>query len=267
MMFSNTFRLDGLNALVCGGSQGIGAATAQCLAEMGARVTILARNETNLNRTLASLLPVKSGPHLSVCADLSEPTTAIELLTQKWNIQNFDCQILVNNSGGPASGKLIGATPMQFRDAIDQHLIASQLLLQHIAPGMQKRSYGRVINVLSTSVRIPLPNLGVSNVVRSAMASWSKTLAAELAPDGITVNCVLPGYTNTQRLQKLSESAGQVQQISSDEVQANWKKTVPMGRFADPIEVAGAVCYLASPWASYVTGQSICVDGGRTGSL
>ena len=192
---------------------------------------------------------------------------AIEKLQEKWGAKSNLCHILVNNSGGPSSGPLLKADAPQFYSALEQHILAAQLLIQYLAPGMKSVHFGRVINVLSTSVRIPLPNLGVSNIIRAGMASWSKTLASELADTGITVNCVLPGYTSTQRLAELTSAAALKQNQEVREIEANWKKNVPMQRFAHPEEIAGAICYFASPWASYVTGQCLAVDGGRTGSI
>ena len=175
--------------------------------------------------------------------------------------------IVVNNSGGPAAGPISQATDEDFTTAFNNHLLTNRLVAELVLPGMKKNQYGRFINITSTSVKIPIPNLGVSNTIRWAVAAWAKTLAAEVAPFGITVNTILPGYTDTDRLHKLMESAANRLEKSATDVENAWQASIPAGRFGKPSEVASAVAFLASPAASYINGVALAVDGGRTGCL
>ena len=259
--------LAGRTALVCGASRGIGAATAMLLAEQGARVVVLARNQNSLAELIETMPPAHSGAHEIFCADLAnfaELGGALDTLLHKLS---GPISILVNNSSGPKGGPLVSATCEEFFTAQHQHLMAAHTLVQKLIPGMKAQKYGRIINVLSTSVRIPIAGLGVSNVTRSAMAAWAKTLANELAPLGITVNNVLPGYTSTERLEELVNSRASTLGVSASEVKEQWRQQVPMQRFATAKEVGGAVCFFASELASYITGQNLAVDGGRIGAI
>jgi 3-oxoacyl-[acyl-carrier protein] reductase len=173
---------------------------------------------------------------------------------------------LINNSGGPPSGAIVDATPNDFEKAFRRHVLASQTLVQLILPGMMESNYGRVINVISTSVKEPITGLGVSNTIRGAMASWSKSYSNELPPN-ITINNVLPGFTNTERLGELKKTLSEQKGISQEEVEKAWLSTVPEGRLGDPSELGNVIAFLASPAASFVRGVSLPVDGGRTGSI
>jgi len=175
--------------------------------------------------------------------------------------------ILINTSGGPSPGPVLGATPDAFLDAYRKHLLANHVLAETVIPGMRGDGYGRIINIISTSVKEPLRGLGVSNTTRWAVASWAKTLATELAPFGITVNNVLPGSTHTPRIEQIIAANAQKSGRDHAEVQRAMEADVPMQRFADPAEIAAAVAFLASPAASYITGINLPVDGGRTRSL
>jgi 3-oxoacyl-[acyl-carrier protein] reductase len=175
--------------------------------------------------------------------------------------------ILINNSGGPAAGPIVDATEEQFLQAFNQHLIINHILTRAVIDGMKKENYGRIVNVISTSVKIPLKNLGVSNTIRGAVASWAKTMANELGQFNITVNNVLPGFTVTERLQTLIENTARKGNVLMDVVEKNMKEEVPMKRFGEVNEIAAVAAFLASPAASYVNGVSIPVDGGRTGSI
>ncbi len=255
--------LRGLNALVCGASKGIGRATALALADRGARVCLLARDSQSL-KTVESEL---SGTgHKSLSADLSDLNSLsakVQELLQAWG----GISILVCNSGGPKGGPLLEAAEEDFVQAFKSHVLANQRLVQLIAPNMKEKKYGRIINVISTSVKAPIPNLGVSNTIRGAVASWSKTLASELGPFGITVNNVLPGFTQTERLETLLSQSAKAQGMDRAKLAEDWKKTIPARRFAEASETADAIAFLASPQASYINGINLPVDGGRTVSL
>jgi 3-oxoacyl-[acyl-carrier protein] reductase len=253
-------------AVVCGSTQGIGKAVAMELAALGASVTLVARNEQSLKQT-KSELPVKEGQlHSYLCADFNDPDGLSQLMKQ-FIQRNGPVNILVNNTGGPPAGPIATAEKAGFLAAFNQHLICNHLLVQACLEGMKNSGYGRVINIISTSVKQPLPNLGVSNTIRAAVANWSKTLANEVGAFGITVNNVLPGATATQRLQNIiSSKAGKTGQ-KDDEVSEEMKHEIPLRRFAEPSEIAAAVAFLASPAAAYVNGINLPVDGGRTSSL
>ena len=253
-------------ALVSGSTQGIGLAIARELASMGASITLLARNETSL-KDIASTLPASDfQQHDYIVADFNDPDglrTAVAAYLQSGNAVN----ILVNNTGGPSGGAIAEAKTDEFEKTFRQHLICNHVLAQSLIPGMKESGYGRIINIISTSVKQPLKGLGVSNTIRAAVANWSKTLATEIANTGITVNNVLPGATKTQRLSSLIESKSVKTGKSVKELETEMIHEIPAGRFADPSEIAAAVAFLASPAASYITGINIPVDGGRTGCL
>ncbi len=252
-------------AVVCGSTQGIGFATAQELASMGANVVLLARNEKRLQEACAALEQIHPGEHSYLVADFDHPEqvkAAIEGFTA-----NNRAQILVNNTGGPPPGSASGAEIDSFRIAFNQHLICNHILVQALLPGMRESGYGRIINVISTSVKQPLPNLGVSNTVRGAVANWAKTLANELGVDGITVNNVLPGATDTARLKGIVERKATNLGISEEEAMQKMAAQVPLNRVAQPQEVADAIAFLASPSAGYISGINLPVDGGRLACL
>jgi len=242
--------LKGKRALVCGGTSGIGKATAVSLEENGAEVIIMSRSASGKN---------------SITCNLEDLESLKKLVSEEIET-NGPFHILINNSGGPPSGPLIEAQPHDFEKAFLRHVLASQTLVQLLLNGMKSSNYGRIINIISTSVKEPIPGLGVSNTIRGAMASWSKTLSKELPPE-ITINNVLPGFTNTERLTELKKTLSDQKGISQEEVENAWLSTVPEGRLADPSELGQVVAFLSSPAASFVRGTSIPVDGGRTGSI
>jgi 3-oxoacyl-[acyl-carrier protein] reductase len=257
--------LTGFNALVTGASQGIGRAIAVALAGQGANITLLARNAEVLAQVLSSLPRKEGQDHDFLVADLSN----IEELHKKVSLlaASRAYQILINNSGGPAAGPAHSAAVSAYEAAWTQHLLASHTLVQALLPGMRSSAYGRIINILSTSVKAPLDNLGVSNTIRGAVANWAKTLANELGPEGITVNNVLPGFTLTTRLEDIIHISSEKSQRPPADVIASMQKEVPLRRFATPAEIANAAAFLASPAASYITGINLPVDGGRTKNL
>ncbi|MEZ4986867.1 MAG: SDR family oxidoreductase [Saprospiraceae bacterium] len=257
--------LSGKNALVCGGSKGIGRAAALELAALGANITLVARSTELLGELISQLDSSSGQQHGFFQADFMDP----EGLKNKLQalVATKTIHILVNNAGGPPAGPALTAQAAQFLDAFQLHLLTNHLMVQALAPGMKAAGYGRIINVISTSVKAPIPNLGVSNTIRGAVANWAKTLATELGPDGITVNNVLPGYTETERLSQLVTNWSGQRSITEEELKAQMKKEVPLRRFAAPSEIGGVIAFLASPAAGYITGTNITVDGGRTGVL
>ncbi|MES2403006.1 MAG: SDR family oxidoreductase [Pseudomonadota bacterium] len=258
--------LVGRHALVCGASQGIGRACAIELAELGANVTALARREDVLKQLVAELPRMHaSQAHDFLVAD-SGDTERLRAAAEKL-VAAQPVHILINNSGGPPPGPVHGAKADAFLDAYRKHLIANHVLAETVIPGMQAARFGRIVNIISTSVKEPIGGLGVSNTTRWAVASWSKTLATELAPDGITVNNVLPGSTKTPRIEQIVETRAQKSGASVEDTQHAMEQEIPMRRFADPLEIAAAVAFLCSPAASYITGINVPVDGGRTRSL
>ena len=253
-------------ALVCGSTQGIGKATAIKLSSMGANLILIARDETKLKNTLAELETSEGQKHTYLVADFTKPTELKTIISDYISAGN-KINILINNTGGPKGGPIIEATTEEFLNTFNQHLICNHILVQAIYPGMIESGYGRIINVISTSVKQPLPNLGVSNTIRGAVASWSKTLAGELGQYGITVNNVLPGATNTIRLQGIAEAKSAKTGESVSDIFEEMAGESPMKRIAEPEEVAAAIAFLASPEASYINGINVPVDGGRTKSL
>ena len=261
---SMNINLTGKNAFVGGSSKGIGKAVAISLAELGARVTLVSRSEDKLKAALKDLPTPANQQHDYRVIDFSNTDAVqenIDTLTKDRPIH-----ILINNTGGPPSGLIHQAEPEAFIRAFHSHVICNQILTKAVLEGMKTAAYGRVINVISTSVKEPIPGLGVSNTTRGAVANWSKTMATELAPFGITVNNLLPGFTATSRLDEIVEIKAKKENTSIAEMTEIMKSYVPMQRFGSPKEIADVVAFLASPAASYITGTNITVDGGRTKS-
>jgi 3-oxoacyl-[acyl-carrier protein] reductase len=255
-----------LHALVCGSTQGIGLAIAQQLAKDGFSIILTSRSEDKLQKALATLNKDKGQAHQYFVSDFTDPA-GLKIAIDNYINLNSPVHVLINNTGGPKSGPIVDAEVSEFLAAFNQHLICNHILMQAVVPGMKAAGFGRIINIISTSVKQPLPNLGVSNTIRGAVASWSKTLANELGAFGITVNNVLPGATNTQRLTEIAKVKADKTGESIAEILAEMGQESPMKRIAEPEEVAAAVAFLASPAASYINGINIPVDGGRTKSL
>ena len=257
--------LTGKHALVCGASEGIGRAAAHELALLGADVTVLARRAEALQEVVAALPRNGSQQHGWIAADVSQHEALraqIEALAAGKPVH-----VVVNNTGGPPGGPAHAAGAATFLDAFNQHLLANQTIVQAVLPGMRGANWGRVVNVISTSVKEPIVGLGVSNTIRGAVASWAKTLSRELAPFGITVNNVLPGYTETGRITQIIHDRAQTSGQSEADIIEGMRKTVPVGRFAQPAEIGGVIAFLCSPAAGYVNGVSLAVDGGRMQSI
>ena len=257
--------LGGRHALVCGGSVGIGRAAAIELAALGANVTLLARREDALRDAVAALANTGNQQHGYLVADMADADALHARVAEL--AASRPLLILVNNTGGPPGGAAHSADVAAFLDAFNKHLVANHTLLQAVLPGMRSAGWGRIVNVISTSVYEPIPNLGVSNTIRGAVASWAKTLSRELAGDGITVNNVLPGYTRTQRLDQILADRSKATGKSQDDVANGMLATVPAGRFAEAHETGGVIAFLCSNAAAYINGQSIAVDGGRMQSI
>jgi 3-oxoacyl-[acyl-carrier protein] reductase len=262
--------LAGRHALVGGGSCGLGKACALAFARQGARVTIVARDGMELERTRAALVtasgtgdPPAHGVLAADYDDLAATRTAIA----RWLDEHGPVHVLVNNSGGPPGGAITGAATEEFERGFTRHVLVAQAVVQLVLPGMKAAGWGRIVNIVSTSVKEPIPGLGVSNTVRGAVASWAKTLASELAPHGITVNNILPGAHHTERLTTLVAAFARERGVDEETVADELRAKIPMGRFGDPDELGAVAAFLASPAASYVTGVSLPVDGGRTGCL
>lgn len=257
--------LEDKNAIICGSTQGIGFAIAEELAQLGANCTLIARNEEALQKAILNLNTSLRQKHGYLVADFNKPEDVKKVI--KDHVSNNSVHILINNSGGPAAGPIIDAKEDAFLNTFNQHLICNHILTQAVVPSMKKEGYGRIINIISTSVKIPLKNLGVSNTIRGAVASWAKSMANELGQFNITVNNVLPGFTATKRLSSLIENIAKKGNSVIEIIEKNMMEEVPMKRFADASEIASVAAFLASPAAAYVNGVSIPVDGGRTGSI
>ncbi len=257
--------LTGKNAVVCGSTQGIGLAIAKELALLGANCTLIARNERALRDVIPQLDTSLGQQHDFLIADFSKPEDVRQAIDE--HVKQHIVHILINNTGGPPAGMIMDAKEEEFLKAFNQHLVCNHILTKAVVPSMKKEGYGRIINIISTTVRIPLKNLGVSNTIRGAVASWAKTMANELGQFNITVNNLLPGNIETQRLAFVIDASARNANTSSDKVEQSMKNEIPMKRFGEPSEIAAVAAFLASPAGSYVSGVSIPVDGGKTGSI
>jgi len=253
------------NALVGGGSKGLGKATAIELAKLGATITLISRNEERLQAAVVDLPKKANQTHDYLVADSSDSVDlrnkVLQLLAQK------PIHILINNTGGPKGGPIMDAAPVEFLQAFNNHLICNHLLTQLVSESMKKEGYGRIINITSTSIRQPIPGLGVSNTTRGAVASWAKTMSLELAPFGITINNVLPGATQTSRITEIITARSKKAGVPYAQIEDQFRAQIPMKRFATPEEIGAVAAFLASPAASYITGTSIPVDGGKIKSI
>lgn len=257
--------LKGKTALICGASRGLGYGAAIELAKLGAEVVLLARSQKRLQDNVKRLNRINKKKNSYIVADLRNPIAVRDSI--KEFLAKKPIHILINNAGGPPVGNIVKANATELSEAFSIHVLASHTITKAVIPAMKKTKYGRIINIVSTSVRQPIDNLGVSNTIRGAMASWAKTLSAELAKTGITVNNILPGTTKTERIDELISGMVQRQRMTKREAQKKMLSQIPMGRFAEVEEIASVIAFLASPAASYVTGTSIPVDGGKIKSI
>ena len=258
--------LQGKRALVCGSTAGIGRACAAELAACGASVTLLARDKAKLEATLATLARGEGQEHDVLVADFTDPLGLRRVVNESL-AEARPYHVLINNTGGPAGGTAVDAPVEQYIGAFMSHVVAGQHLVQLLVPQFRAAGYGRIVNIISTSVKQPIPNLGVSNTIRAAVANWAKTLSAELGGFGITVNNVLPGYTRTERLGSLIAARAKSRGVEPAVIEKEFLATIPAGRFCEPEETAAAVAFLASPAAGYINGINLPVDGGRLGCL
>lgn len=259
--------LQGKKAFVCGSTQGIGRAAALEMASLGATIVLLARNEDSLIEVKKELSVSQNQTHDYIAADFSAPEELKKKVDEYIKKNPQPIHILINNTGGPPGGKAVDAALEEYVSAFKNHLLCNQILAQAVVEGMKSEKYGRIINVISTSVKQPIPGLGVSNTIRGAVASWAKTLASELGEFGITVNNVLPGFTKTRRLQSIIVNKAQKTGAAIEQIEEEMKGETPARRFAEPFEVANAIAFLASPAAAYINGINLPVDGGRTSCL
>lgn len=258
--------LTGKTAIVCGSTQGIGLSTAYELANLGANVTLFARNADKMNEIIPQLDITKGQVHRYILADFDDTEAVKKSITDYLRLVP-EAHILINNTGGPAGGPIADALPDQFSGTFQKHLINNHVITQAVLPFMKEAGFGRIVNVISTSVKQPIPGLGVSNTIRWAVASWAKTLSLEVAPFGITVNNVLPGYTRTARLTAVLEMRAKERNSTPDDVAKTLEEEIPTQRFAEPEEVAAAIAFLCSPAAASINGINLPVDGGKTSSL
>ncbi len=258
--------LTGKTAVVCGSTQGLGYASAAELALLGANITLMARNEEKLKEVLQTLDNSKGQTHQYLVADFSDMNNVVEAINRFIDAGNA-AHILVNNTGGPEAGAILNATTDEMLQAFNNHLLCNHILTKALVPGMKAAGFGRIINIISTSVKQPIAGLGVSNTIRAAVANWSKTLSLELGSFGITVNNVLPGFTNTTRAAYVIENRVKASGKSKEEVMATLVSEIPAGRIGEPGEFGAVVAFLASPAAAYINGINLPVDGGRLGCL
>ncbi len=265
MMKNKTMK--GQTAFVCGASKGIGEATAIELSKRGATTILLARNKKDLDTTIKKLDTSLNQKHKQIVADFKDPSNLEKKVKNFLNNLDTSVEILINNTGGPKPGPIINASPSDFIDTFNQHLICNHILVNCLLDRMKKATYGRIINVISTSVKQPIKGLGVSNTIRGAVASWAKTLSFELGEFGITVNNVLPGFTDTERLHEIFKKKSKISGTDIESIIIEAQTQIPLKRFASPSETAKAICFLASPDADYINGVNLPVDGGRLQTL
>ena len=248
-------------AVVCAASSGLGYATARELAAEGARVVICARRDEKLQAARQAIIAETKADVRAVAADLAT-TAGIEAVAQAAERAFGPVDILVNNTGGPPSGPFEKLTWELWQQHVDNLLRSTVELTRRVLPGMRERKWGRVLNVTSITVKQPVDGLMLSNSLRAAVTGFARTLATEVAKDGVTVNCILPGFTKTERVEQLAKANAEREGVAVEKVNARTEAQIPIGRLGDPREFAALAAFLVSERASYITGQSVAVDGG-----
>lgn len=249
--------------LVSASSQGIGRAIAESFARERAKVVMCARNEGPLQEAAAKIRQATNAEVLALPCDLTS-AESIENLVFEAGKQMGPIEVVVNNAGGPPEGGYFQLTDDDWWEGFQLNFMSMVMMLRNVAPGMKAREWGRIINVASVSARQPIEGMLVSNAVRAGVLGFSKSVSQEFAPYGITVNTVLPGFTETQRLAELAKERAGFKKVTPQEIVKGWQDQIPMGRLGKPMETAALVTFLASQQAGYITGQAIAVDGGWT---
>ena len=253
-------------ALVAAASRGLGRAVAEELAAEGASLILCARDHRVLAETAAAIAESSNAHVLAIPADVTN-TADIKRVVDGGTERFGRIDILVTNAGGPPAGRFEQLTHEQWEEAIRLTLLSAIELTRQVLPGMRERRWGRILNITSIAVKQPVENLLLSNSLRAGLTGFARTLANEVAAEGVTVNNILPGYTRTERLDELAQMMADKQGISADQFRGRWEKEIPMGRLGEPREFAAAAAFLVSERASYITGTSIQVDGGWIRSL
>lgn len=254
--------LEGKVAVVAGASKGLGFAIAKTLSTEGAKVAICARTLETLEGAAASIIGTTGGEVYWRVTDVAKPDEGAQFIHEAAE-RLGSVDILVNNAGGPPSTTFLEATDEMWQAGFELNLRSAVSMTRAAVPFMQAKGWGRIINVTSVSVKQPIPGLILSNAIRAGVIGMAKTLSDELAPDGILVNNVCPGYTDTERLQELAQGIAANKGTTMEQVLEQWKEMIPLGRIGEPEELANLVAFLASERASYITGTTIQVDGGR----
>lgn len=253
-------------ALVAAASRGLGRAVAEELAAEGASLILCARNQQTISETSEAISRATGVPTLAVEADVSVRGDITKLVNS--GLQRFGrIDILVTNGGGPPAGRFEQLTAEQWESSTRLTLFSAIELARAVLPGMKQRGWGRILNITSIAVKQPVENLILSNSLRAGVTGFARTLANEVAADGITVNNILPGYTRTERVEELAQMMAEKEGITAAEFKAKWEQEIPMRRLGEPREFAALAAFLVSEKAAYITGTSVQVDGGWVRSL
>lgn len=255
-------QLTGKRALVCGASSGLGRAVAEALAAEGAHVALLSRSVDRLQGVADAINATATGRAVVVAADLADHAGLLAAVDEAERLLGGSIEILLNNTGGPPPSGVVGLEPDLWRTQFEAMALSVFRLTDRVLPAMRTAGWGRVLNVASSTVIEPSAVLGVSNTLRAGVAAWAKTLASEVAADGITVNTLLPGRIDTPRIQKLDQALAERTGVTPGQAQAKSVESIPVGRLGDPAEFGAVAAFLASPRAAYVTGSLIRIDGG-----